>query len=137
MSACGEAASRVRGMGNEPTPEYVREHRRALEHALTLPLPDAVFAIVHYNDHNRRMGPPPHCEAIPLTTLGIKGTPAKLEEWAVKAASCRSATYDVGDALLRGDGSYDVAFARFKAAHPGFGDETYQCAVGYGCFQAR
>jgi len=116
---------------------YVKEHQRVLERALTLPLPHAVFAIVHYNHHHRSMGPGPHCEPFPLPVLASKGSAEQLEEWAAKAFALRSDAYDVGDALLRRDGTYEAALARFKARHPGFGDATYDAAVGYGCFQAR
>ena len=124
-------------MPNEVSPAYVREHERVLERALSLPLPDAVFEVVHYNDHNRRMGPPPHCEAIPLRALASKGTPEQLDEWVHRAASLRNAAFDVGDARLRRDGSYERALARFKAAHPGFGEQSYERVVGYGIYLAR
>ncbi|MEG8219247.1 hypothetical protein OSJ57_01270 [Sphingomonas sp. HH69] len=116
---------------------YKDDQARLLERALALPLPDAVFAIVHYNDHNRQMGPRPHCEPIPLTVLHGEFNPDDVEEWRIRARKLRNDATAVGDASLRKDGTYDRLRAAYEAKHPGFMFKTYEDAVGFGIWQAR
>ena len=124
-------------MSNEISSIYVEEQRRVLERALSLPLPDAVFAIVNYNNHHRNMGPRPHCDPIPISVLRASGRQDEIEAWIGKVIALRSAAYRVGDALLRKDGSYEPVRARFEIEHPGFSANTYDEAISYGCFAAR
>jgi hypothetical protein len=116
---------------------YAREREEILDRALTCALPDAVFEIVHYNDHRHQMGPGPYCDPIPLDILHSKGTDEEIAEWTDKAWRLRHAAYWVGDARLRNDGSYDTAYERFRAANPGFSKATYDRAEGYGIWMAR
>lgn len=95
------------------------EQARLLERALTLPLPDAVFAIIHYNDHQRQMGPRPHCDPISLTALHGEFDPDDLEVWRISARKLRNDAYAVGDAWHRKDGSYDRLRKEIEAKHPG------------------
>ena len=113
------------------------EQARVLEEALTLSLADAVFMIVHYNHHNRAMGPGPHCDPIALSVLHNRRDPSEIAEWALKALKLRENAYSVGDALLCKDGTYDRLRVELEAAHPGFSQNTYDEAVRYGCFCAR
>lgn len=113
------------------------EQARLLERALTLPLPDAVFAIVHYNEHHRQMGRKPHCAPISLTALHGEFDPDDLEEWRIRSRKLRNDAYAVGDAWHRKDGSYDRLRAEFEATHPGFMFRTYEEASRYGMFVAR
>lgn len=116
---------------------YIDEHNRVMEQALALPLPDAVFKIIHYNDHYRQMGPRRHCDPIPLTVLHADNDPDDVEEWRVRARKLRNDAIAVGDASLRKDGSYDHLRAEFERKHPGFMFKTYEDAVGYGMFVTR
>ena len=113
------------------------EQARVLEQALTLSLADAVFMIVHYNHHNRAMGPGPYCDPIELSVLHDRHDPNEIAEWRLKALKLRDNAYSVGDALLRKDGTYDRLRVELEAAHPGFSQNTYDEAVSYGCFCAR
>jgi len=116
---------------------YKDEQAGLLEQALKLPLPDAVFTIVHYNDHRRRMGPRPHCDPIDLSVLYDSYDPDEVEEWRIKAQKLRNDAYSVGDASLRKDGTYDLLRAEYETSHPGFMPKTYEDAVGFGMWQAR
>ena len=116
---------------------YEEEHARVREEALQLPLPDAVFTIVHYNSHRRCMGPGPHCDPIDLAVLAATNWSGEVELWATRANKLRQEAYAVGDALLRRDSNYEETRAAFESANPGFGQETYGAAISYGCFLAR
>jgi hypothetical protein len=109
-----------------------RKRQRILERALSLPLPDAAFEIVHYNDFSRQMGPRPHRQPIPLKALVAKGSLQQIEQWATRVASLRVAASAVTHARPARDASYELAKANFKTAHPGFSDETYDKVIGYG-----
>jgi hypothetical protein len=76
--------------------------------------------IVHYNHHNRTMGPGPHCDPIELSVLHDRHDPNEIAEWRLKALKLRENAYSVGDALLRKDGTYDRLRVELEAAHPGF-----------------
>ena len=113
------------------------EQARVLEQALTLSLADAVFMIVHYNHHNRTMGPGPYCDPIELSVLHDRHDPSEVEEWRLKALKLRADAYYVGDALLHNKGAYDRLRGELEAAYPGFNQNTYFEAVSYGSFCAR
>ena len=116
---------------------YKEEQARLLHKAIALPLPDAVFAIIHYNDHQRQMGPRPHCDPIEISVLYDRYDPNEVEEWRVKAQQLRKNAYAVGDAFLRKDGTYDRLRSEYEAAHPGFMPKTYEDAARFGMYQAR
>jgi hypothetical protein len=119
-------------------PACIEEHQRLLEKALSLPLPDAVFAIVHYNLFHRVMGPAPHCEEIPISAISEFGRiSSELDIWRAKSLSLRRNAYSVGEALLRDREAYDAAKGKLIMEHPGFGEESYEAAISFGCFQAR
>jgi len=113
------------------------QQARIRELALSLALPDAVFTIIHYNDHSRRMGPDPSCDPIPLTVLEQAFRPFDVEIWATRASALLDDAYAVGDARLRDDGTYDRLRTEYEAKHRGFSSETYQDAVQLGMYQAR
>ena len=104
----------------------------ALERALQLPIPDAVYEVVRHNEWAGSDG-----YKIDLNELLVKGTAAELTEWKRKSYKLRNEAYHVGDAGLRKDGSYPAARAQFEAANPGFGEVSYESAVSYGYFCAR
>lgn len=113
------------------------ERSRVLEKALGLPAADSVFKVEIYNEWNRRMGPPPYADPIPLEALGSKASLAELQALRLRARAVLGAAYDLGDAFLRKDGSYPAVRAAFERAFPEFGETTYTDALSYGCFQAR
>jgi hypothetical protein len=116
---------------------YKDEQARHLAKAIDLPLPDAVFVIIHYNDHQRQMGPRPHCDPIDISVLYDHYDPNEVEEWRVKAQKLRQNAYAIGDVFLRKDGTYDRLRQEHEAAHPGFMPETYEDAARFGMYQAR
>jgi hypothetical protein len=118
---------------------YSREEERArvLETALGLPAADAVFKVEIYNEWNRRMGPPPYAGPIPLEALSSRASLPELQALQLRARAVLGAAYDLGDALLRRDGSYPEVRAAFEKAYPEFGETTYTDALNYGGFQAR
>lgn len=105
---------------------------QALEKALSLPLPDAVYEVVRYNHWAGPFGP-----FIELSELEAKGSREELQEWEKKSHRLRTAAYAVGDAGYRSDGSYAAIRARFEATNPGFNEASYESAVGHGFQQAR
>ncbi len=113
------------------------EQARIRARALALALPDAVFTIIHYNGHNRQMGPDPFCDPIPLTVLEQAFRPFDVEIWRMRASALLQDAYAVGDAWSRDDGTYDRLRAEYEAKHRGFSSETYKDAVHYGMWQAR
>jgi hypothetical protein len=113
------------------------ERARVVETALGLPPGDAVFKVEIYNEWNRRMGPPPYADPIPLEALGAKASLPELQALQLRARSALGAVYDLGDGFLRQDGSYPAARAAFERAFPEFGETSYADAFNYGCFQAR
>lgn len=113
------------------------EQARVLETALGLPPADAVFKVEIYNEWNRRMGPPPHSDPIPLEALTAKASLPELRALQLRARSALGAVYRLGDAFLRKDGSYPAARAAFERAFPEFGETSCTDAFSYGCFQAR
>jgi hypothetical protein len=118
--------------------EYrVQERRRVLADARELPLADAVFALVEYNDWRRTFGPPPHGEAISLNELDRRVSIEEMSALQLRARRLRNAAYSVGDALLGHDPAYEAIRAAFVSAHPGFSPGTYDRAIHYGCYLAR
>ncbi|AJA10490.1 hypothetical protein SKP52_18100 [Sphingopyxis fribergensis] len=105
---------------------------QALEKALTLPLPDAVYEIVRYNDWAGPFG-----YTIELSELQAKGSDVELQEWKKKSHRLRADAYAVGDAGLRSDDGYAAARARFEATNPGFNEASYESAISHGFQQAR
>ncbi|PKP87033.1 MAG: hypothetical protein CVT78_07755 [Alphaproteobacteria bacterium HGW-Alphaproteobacteria-17] len=105
--------------------------------ALSLALPDAVFTILFYNDHNRRMGPFPFCDPIPLTILEQAFGPFEVEIWRSRASALLQEACVVGDAWFGDDATYARMRAEYEAKHPGFSADTYKDAVHYGIWQAR
>lgn len=115
--------------------DYVTKARAdALEKALSLPLPDAVYEVVRHNEWVRGPGT---AHRISLTELQVKGSLTDLEEWQRRSFQLRGDAYAVGDAGLRRDGSYDEARAQFVSRNPGFGDVSYNSAIEHGYRSAR
>lgn len=113
---------------------FTKARADALEKALSLPLPDAVYEVVRHNEWLRRPG---LAHRIPLAELRVKGSLTDLEEWQRRSFQLRSDAFAVGDAGLRRDGSYDEARAQFVSQNPGFGDVSYNSAIDYGYQSAR
>lgn len=109
------------------------ERTVALRKALSLPLPDAAYEIVCYN---YRVSSWPEAK-IELAELELKGSAAELAEWERRSQQLRHDAYDVGDAALRNDGSYEAARALFERANPGFGQTSYKDAIRFRVQQAR
>jgi hypothetical protein len=112
---------------------YEDEQARILERALALPLPDAVFTIVYYNQRERR----PHRDAIPLTVLHRDNDPEAVQDWQSRVGKLLNGAYDVGDAWHRHDGTYEKIRADYEAANPGFDAHTYERAEYYGLWLSR
>jgi hypothetical protein len=110
---------------------------RIQKRALSLALPDAVFTILYYNDHNRQMGPFPICDPIPLTVLEQAYCPFEVEIWRRRASALLRDAFAVGDAWFGDDATYARMRAKYEANHRGFSAETYKDAVHYGIWQAR
>lgn len=114
--------------------DFVRSERSAaLQKALSLPLPDAVYEVVRYNDTRS----PSYMFVIDLSELMSRWSAAELEEWEMKSRRLRASAYPVGDAGLRRDGSYEEARAKFISNNPGFDDQSYEDAISLGYRQAR
>ncbi len=114
--------------------DFVRNQRsEALHLALNLPLPDAVYEVVRYND----MRSPSYFFTVDLSELLSKWSFEELEEWERKSRRLRASAYPVGAAGLRRDGSYEKAQDKFIADNPGFGDRSYKDAISLGYRQAR
>lgn len=112
---------------------YEREQARVLERALSLPLPDAVFTIVYYNQRERRA----HLNVIPLNVLDRGHDPEAIQDWQRRVGKLLNGAYDVGDAWHRHDGTYEKIRADYEVANPGFNPETYDRAEYYGLWLSR
>ncbi|WP_375194901.1 hypothetical protein [Sphingobium sp.] len=112
---------------------YEGEQARILERALALPLPDAVFTIIYYNQRERRA----HLDAIPLTVLDRDHDPEVVRDWQSRVGKLLNGAYDVGDAWHRRDGTYEKTRADYEAANPGFNAKTYDKAEYYGLWLSR
>lgn len=109
------------------------EKRKVIELALSLPLPDARYEIVRYNETRSST----YLFIIDLSELLFKWSLEELSEWELKSKRLRRSAYPVGDAGLSRNGDYDKARATFISDNPGFGDRTYENAIMLGFQQAR
>lgn len=125
----GDAAS-----AGEGDWDVVRAQRDdVLRQALGLPLPDAVYELVRYNETRW----PSSLFVIDRDELLSMGSAMELAAWEAKSRKLRAGAYAVGDAGLRGDGSFDDARATLVADNPGFGERSYADAIALGYRQAR
>lgn len=114
--------------------DVVRAERDdVLPRALGLPLADAVYALVRYNETRW----PSSLFVLDLAELLSLGSAAELGQWEAKSRRLRAGAYAVRDAGLQGDGSFDEVRATFVADHPGFGERSYEDAISLGYRQAR
>jgi hypothetical protein len=103
---------------------------KAIHEGASLPVPDAVYRIIEFNDWCSEF-------SILPSELVWLASAAQLDIWSQRARMLRLAAYRVGDAGLSKNGTYDKAREKFIAENPGFSDETYERAISYGYQQAR
>jgi hypothetical protein len=108
-----------------------------LKRADALPLPDAVFEFVFFNNAGTPQGRGVSCEPLDMAVLQRKHKAAEIEEWQQKALKLLRNAFELGDAFLRKDGTYKPLREKWERANPGFSSKTYQKVVNLGCFQAR
>lgn len=109
------------------------EQSDAITLALGLPLPDAVYEIIRYNEARFST----YLFIIDLSELLSKWSLDELVEWEVKSKKLRRSAYPVADAGLSRNGNYEEARAIFISENPGFGERSYEDAIRLGFQQAR
>lgn len=102
----------------------------AIHGGTTLPVPDAIYRIVEYNDGCSQF-------SIVYSELAWLASSELFDIWSQRARMLRGAAYRVGDAGLSKNGNYHEIREKFIADNPGFSDETYERAISYGYQCAR
>lgn len=103
---------------------------KAIHEGTDLAIPDAVYRIVEFNDWCSE------CSIVPSELFWLASF-EQFEVWSKKARMMRGAAYQVGDAGLSKNGTYNEIREKFIANNPGFSDDTYERAISYGYQQAR
>ncbi|MDR6511854.1 hypothetical protein J2792_002730 [Novosphingobium capsulatum] len=109
----------------------LRERDGAIARIRNAALLDAAFILVY---HNTVMSTYPYIDQALLADIFDESEAAAALSTATKLLN---STYDLGKAYLAGRFTHEDCVKRLEAGFPGFGRESYEKALSYGCFQAR
>ena len=114
------------------------ERQRVIDDARSKALWDGVFAILLYNQHNRRLGPPPHASYVELAEAFPAVAEPELAQAEARAGALLQCAFTAGDAYLAASVDiYEKLVNQLATENPGFARESYDRTIGYGCWQAR
>jgi hypothetical protein len=114
------------------------ERQQIVDTARAMPLLDGVFAVLLYDRFRRNLGPLPHAVFLDLQEVFPYVPKAELADARARADKLIASAYVAGDSLLSSKFTNSSQVReQLAAANPGFGAESYEETIHYGCFQAR
>lgn len=114
--------------------------RHVVEAAKELPLPDAVWKVIFYNNYGHRWGGQPFPNLISFEELGRFWADDTLTPAVSRALALYNDAYRIGDLHHRAKFEKKAchkATADFMKVHPGYSERTYHEVINHGCFLAR